>query len=79
MLDGAEECRKYFENALYEFEWTKNHVIDWHNSGMSDHDIIEELRKRYHIGHMGAVYPMKAFYLNTGYMVPLIIKEYCAD
>lgn len=79
MLDGAEECRKYFENALYEFEWTKNHVIDLHNSGMSDHDIIEELRKRYHIGHMGAVYPMKAFYLNTGYMVPLIIKEYCAD
>ena len=79
MLDGTEECRKYFENALYEFEWTKNHVIDWHNSGMSDHDIIEELRKRYHIGHMGAVYPMKAFYLNTGYMVPLIIKEYCAD
>jgi len=46
---------------------------------MSDEDIMEKLRERYHTGHVGVVYPMKAFYLNTGYMVKVIIKEFCED
>lgn len=79
MISGAENCRRYFEKTAYEFEWMKTNIIRWHGEGMSNEDIMEEIREKYHTGHVGEVYPLKAFYLNTGYTVSLIIKEFCGD
>lgn len=78
-ISGKDVCRAYFDEAVSEFDWMRENVIKLHNSGMEDKDIIEKMRERYHNGHIGSVYPVKAFYLNTGYTVPLIIKEYCSD
>lgn len=78
-ISGKDVCKAYFDEAKYEFAWMRDKVIELHSSGMTNEDIIEKMRERYHNGHIGSVYPVKAFYLNTGYTVPLIIKEYCAD
>ena len=79
MISGADKCREYFKNTMSEFEWMKTNVIKWHGEGMSNEDIIEKIKGRYHTGHIEDVYPLKAFYMNTGYTVPLIIKEYVGD
>lgn len=76
MISGKENCRKYFESAEREFSWVRDNVLYWHGKGLSNSDIIEKIKEKYYTGHIEDVYPLKAFYLNTGYMVPAIIREY---
>ncbi len=77
IMKGAGECNEYFRIAENEFAWVRDNVIKCHASGHSESEIIEKIKERYYVGHIREVYPLRAFYLNTGYMVPKIIEEYC--
>lgn len=79
VISGRESCREYFESARREFAWVRDNVLEWHKDGMGSSAIIEKIKDKYFHGHIEKVYPLKAFYLNTGYMVPLIIKEYYSE
>lgn len=76
MMSGRDVCDAYFRQVGSEFEWVKNAVVNAYHEGHSVDEIIELVRKRYHVGGIKKVYPEKAFDMNTGYMVPKIIEEY---
>lgn len=77
MISGKEKCDNYFKNARHELNWVLETTIDMNASGADDKEIVEKIKERYHVGFIRQIYPVKAFYLNTGYMVPTIIREYC--
>ncbi len=78
MIDGEKQCREYFLSADNEFKWVKDSVTGWYGRGMDTDEMAERIRERYFIGHIGNVYPLKAFYMNTGYMIDVIIREFCS-
>lgn len=77
IIRGRKACDDYFASAEHEFGWMKDNVIKWHNEGLDEKTIADKIHDKYFVGHISEIYPLKAFYLNTGYMVPTIIKEYC--
>lgn len=79
MIKGKDVCGEYFRRAAERYAEMKETVCKWHRDGVSEEESVERIREKYHTGYIRQIYPLKAFYLNTGYMVSLIIKEYCGE
>lgn len=79
MIRGKDICSRYFEKTVERYNEMKDMICSWHRENVPEDEIVERIRKIYHTGYIKEIYPMKAFYLNTGIMVPLIIKEYCMN
>lgn len=74
LLHGA-DCLRYLEKAEEWAEICRRMVLDADRAGKSEEEIGRELKRVFYQGKARENQPEKAFDLNTGYLVSIILKE----
>jgi glyoxylase-like metal-dependent hydrolase (beta-lactamase superfamily II) len=72
----GEKCREYLETAML---WTvrcRDALMDAFNAGKSREEMIGVIRDMFYVGTLLKYQPEKAFLVNAGHMVDLIIREF---
>lgn len=71
----GEKCRAFMGNALFWNAETMRMVWSEYAAGKSEEEIKEMFRERFFTEEMAKIQPEKAFVLNTGYTIPMLIGE----
>jgi glyoxylase-like metal-dependent hydrolase (beta-lactamase superfamily II) len=74
ILDGK-ECSNFIKNALFWNEEVKRRITDGFNRGKTVEQLIDEHRALFYTEKVRQLQPEKAFDLNAGYTIPMIINE----
>jgi glyoxylase-like metal-dependent hydrolase (beta-lactamase superfamily II) len=74
-LHSGVEIEGFFEKSLFWFEKTKNAVLDAYAAGKRDGELIDVLADMFYTDEAAKVQPKKAFLLNSGYMIQMLVRE----
>lgn len=75
ILEGT-ACREFLCDALHSNELLKDTILEDHLHGKKQAEIIEHYKEMFYTGELRKTQPLRAFELNAGYTVPMIIKEF---
>ena len=77
VMEGEENCRDYFKKAYYWAVKAKDDIVAGYKAGKTQEELIQMWQDYFYIDVIKDRHPLKAFLLNAGYTLPMIIKE-CA-
>lgn len=72
-------CRKLLSLALHWAVECKELIVKKYLAGKNTNEIMKELKNIFYTKNVRQIYPEKAFTLNTGYMIAMIIRECCGN
>lgn len=75
LMEGSENCRKFLQDARYWAVETHRLVHASHDAGEPMEVCTEKLHKLFYTPVTSRIQPEKAFYLNAGYMIPMLLRE----
>ncbi len=71
----GKEASAYLKEALRASEALKDLIINDHQAGMTNEEIIKHYMSEIYVGDIVRIWPTRAFSLNASYLVPMVIKE----
>ena len=74
-LKSGEEIQGFFSQSLYWFEKTRDAIVQGYREGKDGNELMDILSGMFYTGKARKMQPEKAFLLNAGYMVQIVIRE----
>jgi hypothetical protein len=71
-------CKKFLSDALRSGEQLKEMILSGRRQGKTQEEIIKDYKNAFYNSEIQKVQPLKAFNLNAGYLVSMILKEFPA-
>jgi len=75
VVHGKTACREFLLRALRSSESLKDLIITDYLQGKTEDEIIEHYKEEFYTEELQRIQPLRAFYLNAGYLVPMVIRE----
>jgi hypothetical protein len=68
-------CMDFLANALASSELLRNIIIEDYLQKKTIEEIIENYKNIFYTNELQKIQPLRAFYINANYLVPMIIRE----
>ncbi len=76
LVIGREKCRALMEDALRSAELLKDLILNDHRRGRTLDEITKHYEEVFFTDSLRKLQPPKAFYLNAGYLIQMVINEF---